>query len=369
MAALLGWPISLTFTALGLLLALVFGIISWNERVGRVIAIVTLGLVVIAVVPFFTKSRTASGGTGFLWYPAMQQVETNDTPPRSTQPPASLSSRVNTPAATSAAADFVKYPVNKTWAELGDMFDLSTPERAVGSFGLRAVGGADMGALLNKTTIGLPRLPEGSVKLTIPATDAANSLSNTVVEVVLYGDDLAGVISWRPATNHFVTACLARQDGEWKIYAGDHLGFTLTKEAAVRQFEKEAENCRQKVLALASQPPPDLASQVGALSNGIVSIGGALGNAMRQLMGSMQPFQGNMSGQPAQPDFSNILPAPVQQSIPNILDFQVQQMLSQARGGGSGSSGSFTIGPSPFGPATTYVWTKDGTNFTVTTNR
>ena len=205
-----------------------------------------------------------------------------------------------------------------------------------------------------------------------------------MVEVVLYRDDLAGVITWLPATNHFITECLARQGGEWKISLEDDLDFTLTKEAAVRQFEKEAENCRQKILALANQPPPDMASivgglsngivsiggaQVGALSNGIVSIGGALGNAMQQLMGSMQPFQGNTSGQPAQPSISNLLPPPVQQSFSNILDFQVQQPLSQARAGSSGSSGSFTFGPTPFGPATTYRWTKDGTNFTVTTNQ
>jgi predicted Ser/Thr protein kinase len=381
-AALLGWPLlmaidpthgaALTFTALCLLLALVFGIISWQERIGRTIAIVTLGLGVICSVLAFMLYFTTSRGNGSTAYPVMQQVKTNDIPRRATEPQESRFSRANNPAGPNAAGDFVEYAVNKTWAELGDMFDLSTPEKAVGSFGVRAVGGSDMGALVNKTTIGLPRLPEGSMKLTVPANEAAFIPSNAVVEVVLYRDDLAGVITWLPATNHFITECLSRQDGEWKIYLADDLDFTLTKEAAVRQFEKEAENCRQKILALASQPPSDLSSaagalsngivslggaQVGALSNGIVSLGGALGNAMQQLMGSMQPFPGNMPGQPVQPSFSN------------IFDFQVQQMLSQARAGSSGNSGSFTIGPSPFGPATTYRWTKEGTNFTVITNQ
>jgi hypothetical protein len=245
---------------------------------------------------------------------------------------------------------------------------LSTPERTVGSFGVRATS-TDFATLINKATIGLPRQPEGSWKLTVPANDAAFIPSNTVVEVVLYRDDLAGVISWLPTTNHFTTECLSRQDGEWKIYLDDVLDFTLTKEAAVRQFEKEAENCRQKILALTNQPPTDLSSTAGALSNGIVSIGGALGNALQQLQRGLLPFQGNMLGQPAQPGISNTLPAPVQQSLPNMLDFAVQQALSAARAGMSGTSGSFTIGPSPFGPATTYRWTKDGTNFTVTTNQ
>jgi predicted Ser/Thr protein kinase len=404
------------FGLLCLALALVFGLVGWRERLGRVVAIAVLGLLTLGVAVAcinilytFPHARAKAmaadrerrieavrrrlGSLQALeanletrYTTNNRQVKANlleieavraelkrlEEPSPSLRGPEPTELRTfgfTNAAGTSAAGDFMEYPVNKTWAELGDMFDLSTPERAVGSFGIRGVGGADIGALVNKATIGGPRLPEGSIKLTVPANEAAFIPSNTVVEVALYRDDLAGVITWLPATNHFITECLSRQDGEWKIYLGDDLDFTLTKEAAVRQFEKEAENCRQKILALASQPPPDLSSTAGALSNGIVSLGGALGNAMQQLMGSMQPFQRNLLSQPGQPGISNTLPAPVQQIPPNILDFAVQQALSAARAGSSGGSGSFTIGPSPFGPATTYKWTKDGTNFTVTTNQ
>jgi len=260
-----------------------------------------------------------------------------------------ISGFTNAPGA-SAAGDFVEYPVNKTWAELGDMFDLSTPEETVASFGIHALGGDDLADLINKATIGLQTQPHASWKFTYSAQDVAYVPKNMVVEVILYREDMAGAISWLPATNHLITECLARKNGEWKIYCGEDLGFTLTKEAAVRQFEKEAENCRQRILALASQPPPDLASQAGALSNGIVQIAGAFGKAVQQLQG-------------------DLLGLPVQQNLSNLWNLPVQQALSAARSGSSGSRGSFTIGPSPFGPATTYEWTKNGTNFTVKTNQ
>ena len=102
--------------------------------------------------------------------------------------------------------------------------------------------GKDLAALVNKATIGLPTLPEGSLNLTAPAQELADAPKNIVVEIVLYRDDLAGAITFRPATNQFITECLALQNGEWKIYLLDELDFTLTKEAAVKQFEKE---CRE----------------------------------------------------------------------------------------------------------------------------
>ena len=162
----------------------------------------------------------------------------------------------------------MEYAVNKTWAELGNAFDLSTPEKAVGSFGIHARG-KDLAALVNKATIGLPTLPEGSLNLTAPAQELADAPKNIVVEIVLYRNDLAGAITFRPATNQFITECLALQNGEWKIYLLDQLDFTLTKEAAVKQFEKEAGNLRQKIHALAGHPPPDLASEAGPEKVGI----------------------------------------------------------------------------------------------------
>jgi serine/threonine protein kinase len=351
--ALLGWAFlmaidpthgsALACAGIGLALAVVFGIIGWQERVGRVVATVILSLAAVAVitltvVSFVRHHRSLTSAT--------------TSPPPLLPPVAPVQSNPVTVTHTpgiEATGDFVEYAVNKTWTELGDMFDLSSPEKAVGSFGIHARG-ADLATMVNKTTIGAPTLPEGSLHVTAPAQGLADVTKNTVVEVILYRDDLAGVISFRPATNQFITECLALQNGEWKIYVLDNLDFTLTKEAAVKQFEKEAGNLREKIHALAVHPPPDLASQAGALSNGIVQITGAFGQAMQQL-------QQNMVVQPAQ------------QMLSNIFDLQAEQMLSAARAGNSGSSGSFSIGPSPLGPATTYRWSKNGTNFTVTTNQ
>jgi serine/threonine protein kinase len=359
-AALLGWTVlmgidpthgsALACAGIGLTLALVFGIISWHERIGRVVAIVILCLAAVAVIILII-------GYTISWYDHRESPDSATTTPPPVAPPVvppvapavSNSPSFTNTSGTNAAGDFVEYAVNKTWPELGDVFDLSSPEKAVGSFGIRSAGETDLAALVNKATIGAPRLPEGLLKVTVPAQDVADMLRNTVVEVVLCRDELAGVITFRPSTNQFITECLARQDGQWKICLLDNLDFTLTKEAAVNQFEKEAGNLREKIHALASNPPSDAASSLGEVSNGIVQIAGAFGQAMQQL-------QGNMVVQP------------VQQMLSNVFDLQVQQALSAARAGSSGSSGSFTIGPSPFGPATTYRWSKNGTNFTVTTN-
>jgi hypothetical protein len=244
----------------------------------------------------------------------------------------------------------VEYPVNKTWAELGDMFDLTSPEKAAASFNLRAVGGSDLATLLDKVAIGIAPMPEGSMKLNIPAEEDIEPQKITVVEVLLYRSDLAGVISFGSTKDHFSTECLARQDGKWKIYFTDDLDFTLTKEAAVRQFKNQAERLLQKIDGLANQPPPALAAPAGELSNGIVQMTGALGTAMQQLQGSM------MGG-------------PVQQTLTNMADLQARIMLEGARAGNSSGSGSFTV-VSPFGgPPITYEWNKNGTNFTVKTNQ
>jgi hypothetical protein len=297
-------------------------------------------------------------------------------------------------AAASAAGKnttgFVEYPVNKTWAELGDMFDMSTPEKAAASVGIRTTGSTDIAALLNKATIGLPTLPEGSVNLTFAAQEAADLPKNTVVEVILYHDDLAGVITFKPATNQFITECLARQNGGWKIYVEDFLGFTLTKEAAVRQFKKEAEHCRQRIQALAAQPQVDLASQAGALSNGIVQMGGALGQAMQQLqsglLGSqasgmsnalaqmggglgqaMRQMQNGAQGSPINGLSGGMMQMgdAIQGIQKNMIDMQIQAI----KNGGGGSSGSFSVG-NPFGgPPMSIQWSRSGTNLTFTTNQ
>jgi hypothetical protein len=353
-AALFGWAAlmaidpthgsALVCAGLGLTLALVFGIISWHERIGRVVAIVILCLTAAAVI-------TLAIGWSIKWFKPQNSnpsAMAADSPPA--KPIQSSSISVNRTDASEAAGDFVEYAVNKTWAELGDVFDLSSPEKTVGSFGIHASGGTDLAALVNKATIGSQPLPEGSLKANFPAQDAADVFKNTVVEVVLYRDELAGVITFRPYTNQFITECLARQNGQWKIYLLDDLDFTLTKDAAVKQFKREAGNLHEKIHALAANPPSDAASPVGEVSNGIVQLAGALGQAMQQLQGSTVALPG-------------------QQMLSNMFDTQVQQALSAARAGSSGSSGSFTIGPSPFGPAATYRWSKNGTNFTVTTNQ
>ena len=146
-----------TYKALGLLLlALVFGLIGWRERTGRVVAIVSgVLLAVIGLVSFVSKLYRAG---------AIEQPAQKETTLDRAKPVESRSFAVANAAETHTAGDFVEYSVNKTWAELGDMFDLSTPERAVGSFGIRAATSTDFAALLNKATIGLPRQPEGSWK-------------------------------------------------------------------------------------------------------------------------------------------------------------------------------------------------------------
>jgi predicted Ser/Thr protein kinase len=412
-AALLGWPLlmaidpthgaALVSTALCLLLALVFGLISWHERIGRVVAIVIMGLgavVGLAAVVMLLRHQTS------LFTDVLKDRDsTIQRPePRNTKldrvAPGDSKSVVAASAAGKNSAGFVEYTVNKTWAELGDVFDLSTPEKAVASVSIGATSGTDFATLLNKATVGLPKLPEGSLHLTISAEDAADRLKSTVVEVILYHDDLAGVVTFKPNTNQFITACLERQNGEWKLYVGDYgLDFTLTKEAAVRQFKKEAENYRRKIQALATQPQADLAStipqadlaaKVGALSNGIVQIGGAFGQAMQQLesgligsqasgmsnvlaqMGgglgkAMQQIQNGVQGSPntGLPGGMMQMGDAIQGIQKNMIDMQIQMI----KNGGGGSGGSFSIGNPLGGPPMSIQWSRSGTNLTITTNQ
>jgi predicted Ser/Thr protein kinase len=427
LAALLSWPLlmlvdpthaaPLTVAGVGLFLALVFGIIGWRERLGRVVAIVVFGLlalggggVLIALLyrtPTSQAERTkqAEADDPAANYRRVRQrlaalenfessleshyttnnnlVKTNliqieetraemnrlekGDPGLRAEYPGEKSISVlsdggataggspdgtphtSTPTGTSATGDFVEYPVNKTWAELGDMFDLSSPEKAAASFSIRLAGGSDLATLLNEAAIGFPPIPVGSLNLKITEKPGADLLKNTVVEVVLYREDLAGVISFNDFTNQlstdqFSTGCLARRNTEWKVCLNQTLKPTLTKEAAIRQFKNKAEQIRQEMDGLANQPPPSVASQAAELSNGIVQISGALGQAMKQ-------FQQAMSDQVPQQFLS------------------ATQFLPAPRLGNSSGDGAISIG-SPFGgPPTTVHWSQNGTNIAVETNR
>jgi predicted Ser/Thr protein kinase len=401
-AALLGWPLlmaidpshgaALVSTALCLLLALVFGLISWHERIGRVVAIVTMGLAAVALiasVPLFLGYFDNLRHVATRDQDQRAQIETNlDRAARVESKSFGVTRRAGNSAATTG---FVEYPVNKTCAELGDMFDMSTPEKAVASVGIRITGSTDIATLLNKATIGLGTLPKGSVNMTFSSQEVPDLPNSVVVEVILYHDDLAGVVTFMPTTNQFITDCLTRQNGEWKIYLGDDgLDFTLTKEAAVRQFKKEAENCRQIIQALAAQPQADLNSQAGALSNGIVQIGGAFGQAMQQLesgligsqasgMSNVLAQMGGGLGQATQQIQNGVQGSPntglpggmmqmgdaIQGIQKNMIDMQIQMI----KNGGGGSGGSFSIGNPLGGPPMSIQWSRSGTNLTITTNQ
>jgi serine/threonine protein kinase len=452
---------ALIFGGLGVMLALIFGILSWRERIGRVVTVVTAGLLVLglAVWLLFLQSEGQSRAeaqaaarnaelqfsksvrdayqnfsqhlmdlqteevdlesryttnnplvqTNLLKIEAvrtaLKRLEEANPGLRTLDPVVSSTSSLTKATRASAAGDFVEYSVNKTWVELGDMFDLSTPEKAVASAGIRMNGSSDVATLLNKTMIGLPTLSEGSIKWTTTPQEASDLLRNSVVEVILYGDDLAGVISYQQATNRFNTLCLARQNGEWKIYAEDDLRFTLTKEAAVRQFKKEAENCRRKILALSAQSQADPGSPIAAMSNGlaringasvggvsnrIVQMGGALGQAMQQLQGglfgsqaagmsnalaqmggglgqAMRQMQNGAQGSPINGLTGGIaqMGDAIQGIQKNMIDMQIQAI----KNGGGGSSGSFSVG-NPFGgPPMSIQWSRSGTNLIITTNQ
>jgi predicted Ser/Thr protein kinase len=402
-AALLGWPLlmaidpthgaALVSSALCLLLALVFGLISWHERIGRVVAIVTMGLaavVALAAVVSLLRHQT-SLFTDVLKDrdSTIQRPEQRDTKLDRAAPGVSKSAAIAS-AAGKNSAGFVEYSVNKTWAELGDMFDLSSPEKAAASIGIHAIGDMDLATLCNQTVFGSSNLPEGSLKLTVPPETVAEIPQNIVAEVIRYKDEVAGVIVWKPITKKFITEVFAPDDGKWKIIGDDGLDFTLTKEASVRQFEKEAENLRRKIHTLTNAPQTDLASGAGALSNGIVQMGGALGQAMQQIQnGLIGPQAAGMSnalaqmggglGQAMQQMQKGAQGAPINglsggmmqmgdalQGIQkNMIDMQIQAI----KNGAGGSSGSFSVG-NPFGgPPLSIQWSRNGTNLTITTNQ
>ena len=236
---------ALACAGLGLTLALVCGIISWHERVGRVVAIVVVCLTAAAAITLAIGWSVSCSSLEIRTSSRHQTCR----PRHRCNPTQSVSTALTHPRLPATLWNMPSIKPGPNWRHVRFL------ARSGGVFGIHARG-TDLAALVNKATIGAPMLPEGSLNVTASPQELADILKNTVVEVVLYRDDLAGVITFPPSTNQFITECLARQNGQWKIYLLDGLDFTLTKEAAVKQFENEAGSLRRE--SMRSPPIPRL---------------------------------------------------------------------------------------------------------------
>jgi serine/threonine protein kinase len=223
---------------------------------------------------------------------------------------------------TNLPPGFRGYAVNRTMVELGDRFDLSTPESALASVVVRCDG--DITELLNKATIDSHPATKVMWKWddTNLYTDALER--NRVTGVLVFQDDLACVINSLAKTGRFGSGIAGLQGGQWKLLWTDFPDETLTEEGAITQFERVAPAFRKKFQEFANQPQtaaaPPLENQ---LSNALRQLNHAIGDTVRQ-MAAAHPGNGG---------------------------------------------GSITIS-SPFGgPPLQYQWQQQGTNFTVKTNQ
>lgn len=180
-----------------------------------------------------------------------------------------LSAAGSTDATGAAPASFRRYSVGQSWEELGQPRNLSTPEQAVASFGLRLLSGEDHATVLAETTLGLPRL-EPNTLACHPEPDQTERLRRQqVASVVVYQERLATVIlsGENRGAPLFVTLVTGLHDGEWRVLPRFGSGLQTSLAGAEANFQKNAARLLERFEALPALPqaaPPGTSAKTVA---------------------------------------------------------------------------------------------------------
>lgn len=166
---------------------------------------------------------------------------------------ATLNSTLTTGA---APAQFRRYSVGRSWEELGHPQNLSTPEQAVATFGLRLLSGEDHATVLTETTLGLPRVATNTLAYRPEPGQAARIRHQQVVSVVVYEERLAAVILAGEIkdTPVFVTLVTGLRDGQWKVLPRFGSGLRTTLDGAEAGFQKNAPRLLERFESLPAEP-------------------------------------------------------------------------------------------------------------------
>jgi serine/threonine protein kinase len=245
----------------------------------KLAALVTAVVLVNAVVAFIAL-RPAPPQPGKAANPAAKARSTKPGGPfiaklPQGKVPAAVTAHPAPPPAAKPADAFRQYAVNKSWAEVRDEADPSTPEAAWASMLARFLRHDDPAAVINDTTVGVPKLPAGSYTLSVTPEQEAAMRHEQVRLVVFYRPDLAAVITSH-LSNHVdivSTGVMGRQDGSWKVLPSADLDQMPAEEAAVAQFKRAAARCWRDFQQLPDQSPSLTNQAASDLANGM---GGAL---------------------------------------------------------------------------------------------
>ncbi|MGD0411979.1 MAG: serine/threonine-protein kinase [Verrucomicrobiota bacterium] len=120
---LLGLPLSLLLSGLCLVLAVVFGLVSWREPLGRVIVIVTIVLLVLAIVPTFLRSSVQTGGSGA---PRLEMLSNTMDPQVQQTLSAARAGNSNGSGSLTIASPFPGPPITYQWRKNGTNFTVKT---------------------------------------------------------------------------------------------------------------------------------------------------------------------------------------------------------------------------------------------------
>ena len=209
-----------------------------------------------------------------------------------------LRARREAEAAERDAGEFRSYPVDRTWPDLGDRLDFSTPETAAASAIWHIEGGVDDPAtVIGKAFLDVPRLPAGSVTITQTPQQKQEVHESRVAEVVMYRDALAGVISHQRTNgvDRFVTMIAGKRKDEWKLMVWDLDEHAKTSRAeAERQFRGDAPRLLADFQKLPDQPPIVLAAAGSEMATNLGDMMGTLINTMSR---SVEAASTQLSGQ------------------------------------------------------------------------
>ncbi len=168
-----------------------------------------------------------------------------------------------------AALSFRLYGVGRSWEELGQARSLATPEDAVGSFGLRLLGGEDYATLLAETSLGLPLVPTNTLAFRPEPGQAERIRRQQVLSVVVCQERLAAVILSGEVrgTPVFLTLVTGFRNGQWRVLPRCGSGLKTSLASAETSFRQNAVRLLERLDSLPAAPeaiPAGAASETAA---------------------------------------------------------------------------------------------------------
>ncbi|HEX5400636.1 MAG TPA: protein kinase [Verrucomicrobiae bacterium] len=228
---------------------------------------------------------------------------------------------------------FREYSVDLPFAELARKYPVDAPEIAAARFAMELIGN-DPTAAINRYAMDIPRLPEGTVTISMSDANRAWTRLNKPLKVIIYRDELAAVILPQQTNDLLQTAIWGRRHGQWKICLKADLPEAWTLAEAENNFRERAAELYANFQQLPDQQPSLVEEATKELTTNLTQMAGAMVNSVTQMMSQVPGMTAALqnAGQQMSAQLQNSMTVTVVTNTPNAASANDEGVYVIVRG-------------------------------------